>query len=470
MHTDKPHTDKPHIKKTIKHEIKFSGHNNANKCLELADDFLVSHPELLYWTERNDSRKGLFYRYKDGVYKSCSSLEIDNMLLDYDPINKSLYLPRSLSDARFQETIRNIKRRRFFYREVFNQQNIVNFKNGFFDIIDGDLMPHSMEIVSTIQLPYFYEPQADCPLFKKVVFESLENDIRKIMILQEFMGYCLTQGTKYERGLFIVGASGSGKSTVLEAIEKMLGHENCSSIRMDMLADARYTGQLLDKLANIDNEIPQDMKNYEEALKKIVSGQKITVDTKFIPTYDAFPTCKLIFAANDLPRISDSSDGIFRRMLLLYFNNVVEKENIDYDLKQKIKENECPGIFNWAYEGLKRLNTNREFTFSETMQKQVEEVKLINNSIYYFITENYEVTGKENDYIGFDELYEGYRAFCGKIGAKGIFKVNTFGKEVMKCFVKKIDSSRRSINGIQKRVYHGLREKSIQKEYASWDD
>jgi putative DNA primase/helicase len=466
--------NKPHIKKTIKHEVKFSNQNHANKCLELADSFLSSYPELLYWTERNDSRKGLFYRYKDGLYKPCSGLEVDNMLLDYVPDDKSILLPRAISDARFQETMRNIKRRRFFYRDVFNQENIINFKNGFFDIVDGELIPHTMEIVSTIQLPYGYDPDAKCPLFMKVVEESLEGDFEKIMILQEFMGYCLTQGTKYERGLFIVGAAGSGKSTVLEAIEAMLGYENVSSIRMDMLADSRFTGQLLDKLANIDNEIPQDMKNYEEALKKIISGQKITVDTKFIPTYCAFPTCKLIFAANDLPHISDSSDGVFRRMLLLYFNNVVDRSKVDYDLKNKIKQNECPGVFNWAFEGLKRLKKNNEFTTSMTMEDQVRDLKLLNNSIYYFITENYEVTGNKEDCVEFNELYKIYKEFCTTIGAKGVFKRNVFGKEIIKCFIKKIDSDRKTIDGTQRTIYTGLREKGYierkGQEQVEWEE
>ncbi len=459
---------KSHIKKTVKHTAKFSGKDKANKCLELADHFLQDHPELLYWTERNDSRKGMFYLYKDGVYKACSSLEIDNMLLDYTPNDGSVLIPRALSDARFQETLRNIKRRRFFYREVFNQENIINFKNGFFDTVDGDLIPHSMEIVSTIQLPYEYNKEADCPLFKKVLNESLEGDFEKIMILQEFMGYCLTQGTQYERGLFIVGAAGSGKSTVLDAITAMLGYENVSAIRMDMLGDSRFTGQLLDKLANIDNEIPSDMKNYEEALKKVISGQQITIDTKFIPTYSAFPTCKLIFAANDLPHISDNSDGVFRRMLLLYFNNVVSADKIDYDLKKKIKDNECSGVFNWAFEGLKRLRKNGAFTTSKTMESQIKEVKLLSNNIYYFIHENYDVTGLVTDYVDFEALYSEYRKFSEKVGIKGVYKINVFGKELIRTFVNKVKSDRQTIRGYQKRVYTGLKKKDIQG--AIWEE
>jgi len=462
---------KPHIKRTLKHEVKFSGQNHINKCLELADEFLDKHPEILFWTEANDSKKGLFYRYKSGVYKPCSGLEVEDMLLNFVPEKGEVIVPKNISSARFLETVTNIKRRRFFYRDVFNQENIINFKNGFFDVIDGELIPHSMDIVSTIQLPYAYDPTADCPLFRKVVNESLENDYHKIMILQEYMGYCLTSSTKYERGLFIVGASNSGKSTVVDSLKAMLGLDNCSVIGLDQLADSRFVGQILDKLANVSDEIPKNAADYEDILKRIISGQEITVNTKFVPTFSAYPTCKLIFSANDLPRINDNSTAIFRRMLLLYFNNVVPRDKVDFDLKMKIAENECPGIFNWAFEGLKRLKANNGFTSSITMDSEIEELRLINNGIYYFVREEYEVTGDSNDYMTFENLYNDYKNFCIKIGAKGIYKANIFGKELMQCFVKRIQSSRKTIGGIQVRVYTGIKKRGFAKEdEVQWED
>jgi len=166
----------------------------------------------------------------------------------------------------------------------------------------------------------------------------------------------------------------------------------------------------------------------------------------------------LIFAANDLPRINDSSNAIFRRLLLLDFNNVVDEDRIDVNLKDKIKE-ECPGIFNWAFEGLQRLNKNGHFTSSKDMSNRINEVKLLNNSIYYFIEENYTVTEDEKDTIGVDELYESYKDFCYKVGAKGIFKKPIFGKEINKVYIKRITSNRITFGGKQKRVWCGIREK-----------
>jgi putative DNA primase/helicase len=73
-------------------------------------------------------------------------------------------------------------------------------------------------------------------------------------------------------------------------------------------------------------------------LKKIISGEPVKVDTKFIPSYDARPFCKIIFSANDMPKIADTSNGIFRRLLLIDFDNVVPDSKIDADLREKVKE------------------------------------------------------------------------------------------------------------------------------------
>lgn len=450
----------------IKHKIKFGSQSHANKFLAVAEAFIHDNPEVVYWTEANDTKKGLFYRYKDGVYKACSTFEIDNLLLDYTPSDNSLILPRAASEAKQQEILRNIKKLKFVYRDVFNPVNIVNFKNGFFNVDTGKLSPHNMGTISTIQLPYNYDPEAKCPLFMKVLNEALSGDVEKIGIIQEFVGYCLIPSTKFMKALFFVGASQSGKSTVLDSIEATLGKENCSAIRMDMICDSRFIGHLIDKYVNIDREVPHEMSNYEEALKKVISGEKITVNTKFLPSYDTNLTCKLMFAANDLPKINDTSDAIFERILLLDFNNVVAKDKRDADLKDKISKNECPGIFNWAYIGLQRLLKNGKFTSSNDMISHIEELKLLNNSIYYFISETHEVTENNEHFVVVDDLYENYKDFCHEVGAKGIFKKPTFGKEMRKVFVNKIKDGRKTIKGKQTRIYTGIRKKDDISQYS----
>lgn len=441
-----------------KHDCCFKSAKDANKYLQLADAFLESHPEIIYWTERNSSKKGVFYKYSGGVYKEVSTLEVEQMLIDFKPPDSHILIPSLLSQGKQMETMNNIMRRRFFYRDSFNPEGIVNFRNGFYSIDDDLLNVHTMNIISTNQLPYTYNKNADCPCFMKALCDATSGDFAKISVIQEFAGYCLTRDTKLEKMLFLIGAAGSGKSTVLDGITAMLGEENVSCATMEKIGQPRYAGLFVDKIANIATEIPKDVQGFEESLKAVVSGEKITVDTKFIPSYDARPFCKFIFAGNDLPTISDTSDAIFRRMLLVYFNNAIPQDAMDTNLKAAIRK-EGAGIFNWAVDGLKRLKKHNGFTITADMKVDIDVIKLQNNSVYYFMTENYEVGVDKDNYVVFDELYEHFKDFCFKVGAKGIYKKVVFGKELRKIYPKDLSDGVKWISNSTRKVFYGVRTK-----------
>ncbi|NCU33027.1 MAG: hypothetical protein EOM23_08880, partial [Candidatus Moranbacteria bacterium] len=164
------------IKRINKHSVIFPSKKGSNKYLQIADCFLRDHPNLLFQTEPDESKKGVFLKYEKGLYREISTFEIEDMLLHYEPEEKDIMVPNKLSDAKLQEIIRHIKKRRFYYRDVFNSEGIQNFRNGYLNMKTGLLEEHTPDIVSTIQLPYDYDPKADCPLFKKVISTSLNNN------------------------------------------------------------------------------------------------------------------------------------------------------------------------------------------------------------------------------------------------------------------------------------------------------
>lgn len=454
-----------------KHKAIFHEQTGLNKYLQAADTFLRDHPEILFQTDPNEHRSGVFLKYEKGIYREISTFEIEDMLLHYEPKEDNIIIPKKISDAKLQEIIKNIKRRRYFYRDVFNQESVTNFRNGYLNIETGELEPHNPDIVSTIQLPYNYDPNADCPIYKKIIHTALSGHVENMMVLQEFAGYCLTKSTKYRKAMFLIGASGSGKSTILNGIKFMLGEENYSTVPLDQLGNPTFTGNIVNKYANIDTEIPSSIEEYEDVFKRITSGEEITVNTKFIPTYKSKPFCKLLYSANDMPRIRDTSNAIYDRLLLIRLDNVVADKDKDYDLESKIKK-EVSGIFNWAFEGLKRLNKNNKFTQSEKINEFVEEQRILNNAVYYFMNECFIVSGKQEDFISKDALYETYIKFCHDVGAKGVFKKIVFGKELKKIYGNNIGDTIRYLNNTSTRLWTGIRGKSSveEKNITMWED
>ena len=192
--------------KVTRCDCKFKNDKKANVLLRLADEFLDTHRDIIYWTERNSTKRGSFYRYHEGTYQEVSILEIEKMLVDIVPSDNSITLPSSLSQSKLSETINIIMRRRFFYRDHFNPDGIINFKNGLYSLEDDILTKHTKHIISTNKLPYDYDKNAECPNFLWVLQEATGGDQVKKDIIQEFAGYCLTRDTRLEKILFLIGA------------------------------------------------------------------------------------------------------------------------------------------------------------------------------------------------------------------------------------------------------------------------
>lgn len=455
---------------------RFSKDRQANDYLRLAEDFLTANRGLVFVVGRDTTKKGDYYLYSGGVYNKVSTLEVERMLLDFDPTEPDLKMPKALSEAKQQEVISQIKKLRFFYREMVNPTGIVNLNNGFYYIDKMELKAHTPDVIMTTQLPYGYDPTAKCEVFLKALNHACEGNIEKMAVIQEFAGYCLTKGTGIEKALFLIGAAGSGKSTVLKGFITMLGRANYSGLKMDKICDPRFTGVFVDKLANISTEIPKDIRSYEEALKNAISGEDVTVDTKYVESYTRTTGCKFVFAGNDMPRIADTSDGVYRRLLLIDFNNVIDEDDRDGKIKDQIAL-EGAGIFNWALEGFRRLRDNGDFTFSEHIKANVEELKLQNNGIYYFMSEMFEITKSDDDYIWLDDMYQEYLNFCHNIGAqtnshaKSVFKYKNFNKEIRKIYGNKVPEVQRWTGTSSRRCWtHIKRLVKVPTTDIKWDE
>jgi putative DNA primase/helicase len=75
------------------------------------------------------------------------------------------------------------------------------------------------------QLPIKYDPEADCPNFKKFLTEVAPGDEDSF---QELFGYFLVQSYPIQKCFILQGSGANGKSTLLRVMEAFLGKENCS--------------------------------------------------------------------------------------------------------------------------------------------------------------------------------------------------------------------------------------------------
>jgi hypothetical protein len=71
---------------------------------------------------------------------------------------------KSISTCKVNEVINKIRRRTYVNRSEFDKDsNILNLKNGLFNIVTEQLSPHTPDYLSLFQLPINYDPNTRCP-------------------------------------------------------------------------------------------------------------------------------------------------------------------------------------------------------------------------------------------------------------------------------------------------------------------
>lgn len=353
------------------------------------------------------------FAYENGVYKnkgdSCIK-ELSNAWLDY-----------AVRTNMVTEVVSYIKRTTYVEAEEQNK-NLVNIKNGLFDVEKSVLLPHSPDYFFISQLPIYYDQTADCPKIKKFLGEILEPD--DVKVVQELFGYCLYKDYSIAKSAFFFGEESTGKSTLLNIFEAFLGSENVSAISLQDLSQRFNQAELFGKLANIHADLPDNTVAMTDTFKMLTGNDLIKGEKKFKDPFYYHNYAKLLFSTNRLPEVKNAKGDYFRRLLLIEFSNKFEGEKAKIGLiKELTTATELSGLFNWSLEGLQRLLQQGHFSNEKTTDEIKEIYEAIlktqgsgiqEQSISTFIDDEIELA--PGSLLTKEETYKAYADFCFKKG------------------------------------------------------
>ncbi len=435
---------------------KKSNEVELNKIIYTAKSIWDSNKDILYCNE-------FFYKWNGRIYEKMDKKGIEWMIFMSNKFPALNEFP-----LRSQKEIMEVyKRFSKIQLEDFNSKDGLCFNNKYVDFSDISTHDHDSKRLNTILITYDYDEEAKCPLWIKTIKEIFEGDVNKIISLQEFFGYCLTRKTNQKKAMFLFGDSDTGKSVILETLENMIGKDNISIVSLKDFSDGMRLAALHNKLANISTEVPKRAKDFEEIYKKVTSGERIEANPKYESPFKFRPFCKMIFALNQWPRIDDQSSAFFNRMLIIELEKIFSEEEQDKDLTEKLAE-ELPGILNWSVIGLKRLREKNRFTKNEYMKQSIKEVKMQNNPVALYASENLQVS--EGSDIVKAEVYKKYSAWCGTNGYKAVGS-NRFGVEIYRIFKASTGKDNRRTTGDRDRVWVNVGYKYYDEEQVvEWND
>lgn len=363
--------------------------------------------------------------YDNGVYVSGGQIIVEKEL-------EHMY-GYQLRNVHIQEVIGHIMRNTYVRHNAYDKdENIINVKNGLYNIRTGKLQSHTPQYISLNQKPIVYDPKAKPKLFGKFLNETLYPD--EIRTAVELMAYTLLRSNPHEIYVILIGTGANGKSVFTSILVGLHGFKNISNVPLHSLIKDRFAlSDLENKDINIDTELSTGFINDISILKRLTGSLPTRIERKNQRAYDTILHTKLFFNANKLPITDDDSDARFRREIAIAFPNQFENENADTNLQNKLtSEEELSGIFNVLMVALRRiLRTRRIQIRHQTIQQRRNRHDIMINSVASFIRDALAQNPTHSHYVTKDQMYEAYTRFCSFYGLP-IERKESFGKLIKK--------------------------------------
>ena len=322
------------------------------------------------------------------------------------------------------------------------------FKNGVLDVKTGELSEHSPDYVLLNKIPHDYDPDAYSEVCDRTLDKISCHDPEVRALLEEVAGYTMYRRNELRKAFILIGDKANGKSTFFDMVNTMLGSANTTALDLKELSDRFKTAEAAGKLAIIGDDIGDEFIPNPSIFKKLVSGDRINVERKGKDPFDFDNYSKLLFSANNIPRIKDKSGAVIDRLIIVPFRATFSPDDPDFDpdIKYKLRSEESiKYLIRIGINALSNVLERKRFTVSESIQKELKEYEENNNPILLFFAEDPKITDEATS-----KVYRKYSEFCRSNGFQPISNME-FSKQVRKQY--KVDIKQRKIRGVNYRVF-----------------
>jgi putative DNA primase/helicase len=358
--------------------------------------------------------------YKDGVY-SDKQEDIEGAMIKHIPGLKRMHRQETLAYLQLKAKDKH-----------FSSTQYVVLKNGVFNLERWELQDFSPDIITRNKIPVAYIKDAYYEVTDKTLNKIAVNDKKVRAILEEIIGYILFRRNEYAATFILTGDGSNGKSSFLKILRRFTGNENVASLDLSELDQRFKTAELFGKLVNIGDDISKGYIKESSVFKKLSTGETLNVERKGKDPFDFTNYAKLIFSANEMPRINDYSDGLGRRLQIVPFKAKFSPNDEDFDpfITDKLLSDESMQyVLNLALFSLKRLLKNKQFTKSNVVENELVKYKEENNPIISFV--NNEEVELERNIVG--DVYLQYKVFCAENGFQAVSNIS-FSKQIKQLF------------------------------------
>ena len=317
-----------------------------------------------------------------------------------------------------------VKGQEVFPPTQLNSGHPIAVKNGMLDLT-GDapkLLPFAPEYYCVHGLSVDYDPDARCPRFLTELMYPALTDAADRYLLQCFMGAVMMGCNDAQRFMVFHGAAASGKSTLANIIEDLVGRLRVASLRTSHLTSKFEAQAFIAKVLLAAKDVTGSFLAHEGAklLKALIGDDEIEAELKYEgERVKLRGRLNVMIVSNS--RLIVPLDNDFqawkRRMLILEFQRDTPPSRIP-QFADLLWSTEGEGILNFAIEGWMKhrrdLQEVGDYGLSDAQKKRIESVLMESMSVDAFVQSC--IAHQSNGDVSGEELHLGYVDYCEKQG------------------------------------------------------
>lgn len=341
---------------------------------------------------KKDTSALYIYNLDEGIYKS-SKVDFNGLCLSVDD---------RLRTHSWKEVYEHLKTKVPLV-EPLSDRYIIPVSNGIFNLKKKTFEPFSPKYIITSKVQTNYNPDAKGILRNKngnVIFDiekwmlEIANGDKEICkLLWQLINEAVNPNYTRKKMAFLVGDGLNGKGTYQQLLINLIGRKNMSALKPKHYrgADRFSTSELLGKVCNIADDIPDAYLDEISDLMSVVTGDEIMVENKHGSSQFVKLQLMNIFSGNRMPKMSNKSFGLDRRMLIIPFNKNFKGQKERPEIKEDYLKR--PEILEYVL--YKVLNMDfKQFIEPEAVKEQLEVYKEANDVVHAYYTNCY----LENNY------------------------------------------------------------------------
>lgn len=212
----------------------------------------------------------------------------------------------------------------------------VQFKDKAFSLRSGKIHNITSDYFFTNPLPYDMGKEEATPVMDKLFEEWVGKE--NVKTLYQLIAYCCTTTYPIHLIFCMVGTGRNGKTQFQKVLNKFIGIDNVCSTELDTLLTSRFESfKLFKKLVCVMGETNFGVMSKTSLLKKLTGEDLIGFEFKNKKPFDGYNYAKIVINSNSLPPSEDTSEGFYRRWMIVDFPNEFEEGK---DIVKTIPEQE----------------------------------------------------------------------------------------------------------------------------------